>query len=191
MTLNQIARVYKEELIDGIAWVILYKKGRSWYAEDVYGEMNPDGFIFDHEEDAETLREISAVDPNAVMINGYELNGFFEDSTLAGITDSLRWHYELGCYLLADVLALTGDSEQIGDTSYPVVYAGTAGKDEDAYSWRIVKVHEAKSHFKPLYMIVRDQGAHDKRFFTVSSIFKDPRDALKNAKRIFSNCKAS
>lgn len=191
MTLNQIARVYKEELIDGIAWVVLYKKGRSWYAEDVYGEMTPDGFIFDHEEDAETLREISAVDPNAVMINGYELNGFFEDSTLAGITDSLRWHYELGCYLLADVLALTGDRGQIGDMSFPIVYAGTAGKDKDAYNWRILKVYGTSGLFKPSYLTVRDQGAHDRRFFIVSDIFKDPRDALKKAKKIFSNCKVS
>lgn len=33
--LHEIARQYAEEIRDGIAWVIIWKTGRSWHAESV------------------------------------------------------------------------------------------------------------------------------------------------------------
>ena len=34
--LHEIARQYAEEIRDGIAWVIIWKTGRSWHAESVW-----------------------------------------------------------------------------------------------------------------------------------------------------------
>lgn len=37
--LHEIARQYADEIRDGIAWVIIWKTGRSWHAESVWLEQ--------------------------------------------------------------------------------------------------------------------------------------------------------
>ena len=59
--LNTIARDYADEIRDGIAWVIVWKTGRSWNATAVW--LDPD-----------TDTEVLAQDPGAVMLNGYYLS---------------------------------------------------------------------------------------------------------------------
>lgn len=43
--LHEIARQYADEIRDGIAWVIIWKTGRSWHAESVW--LNPDSDTFE------------------------------------------------------------------------------------------------------------------------------------------------
>lgn len=46
--LHEIARQYADEIRDGIAWVIIWKTGRSWHAESVW--LNPDSDTFELDE---------------------------------------------------------------------------------------------------------------------------------------------
>ena len=66
--LNTIARDYADEIRDGIAWVIVWKTGRSWNATAVW--LDPDTDTFEPD-DLDTAREVLAQDPGAVMLNGY------------------------------------------------------------------------------------------------------------------------
>lgn len=91
--LNTIARDYADEIRDGIAWVIVWKTGRSWNATAVW--LDPDTDTFEPD-DLDTAREVLAQDPNAVMLNGYYCGHFGEDMTVAELADGIRWHYENG-----------------------------------------------------------------------------------------------
>lgn len=91
--LNTIARDYADEIRDGIAWVIVWKTGRSWNATAVW--LDPDTDTFEPD-DLDTAREVLAQDPGAVMLNGYYCGHFGEDMTVAELADGIRWHYENG-----------------------------------------------------------------------------------------------
>lgn len=91
--LNTIARDYADEIRDGIAWVIVWKTGRSWNATAVW--LDPDTDTFEPD-DLDTAREVLAQDPGAVMLNGYYCGRFGEDMTVAELADGIRWHYENG-----------------------------------------------------------------------------------------------
>lgn len=78
--LHEIARQYAEEIRDGIAWVIIWKTGRSWHAESVWLNQDSDTFEL---EDLSTAAEILEQDPNAVMVNGYYCGHFGENMTIA------------------------------------------------------------------------------------------------------------
>lgn len=45
--LHEIARQYADEIRDGIAWVIIWKTGRSWHAESVWLDPDSDTFELD------------------------------------------------------------------------------------------------------------------------------------------------
>lgn len=100
--LNAIAREYADEIRDGIAWVIVWKTGRSWHAEAVWLNCDDDTFEL---EDLDMVREALDQDPNAVMVNGYYCGHFGEDMTVAELADGIRWHYENHCNLLKDSTA--------------------------------------------------------------------------------------
>lgn len=91
--LNTIAREYADEIRDGIAWVIVWKTGRSWNAEAFWLNCDDDTFEL---EDLDRAREILEQDPNAVMLNGYYCGHFGEDMTVAELAAGIRWHYENG-----------------------------------------------------------------------------------------------
>ena len=95
--INAIAKDWADELRDGIAWVIVWKTGRSWNATAVW--LNSDDDTFEPE-DLEQARKILAQDPNAVMLNGYYCGHFGEDMTVAELAAGIRWHYENGYNLL-------------------------------------------------------------------------------------------
>jgi len=97
--LNAIAREYADEIRDGIAWVIVWKTGRSWNAEAFWLNCDDDTFEL---EDLERAREILEQDPHAVMVNGYYCGHFGEDMTVAELAAGIRWHYENGTNLLKD-----------------------------------------------------------------------------------------
>ena len=89
-SLRDTVKEYQEELRDGIAWVVFWKGGRSWNAEyfhlDVTGTLYP--------EDRSRLEEIKAVDPAAVILNGYYCGQLGEDMNLDELTAGVRYHYE-------------------------------------------------------------------------------------------------
>lgn len=100
--LHEIARQYAEEIRDGIAWVIIWKTGRSWHAESVWLIQDSDTFEL---EDLSTATEILEQDPNAVMVNGYYCGHFGENMTIAELEAGILWHYEGGRNLLKDSTA--------------------------------------------------------------------------------------
>ena len=100
--LHEIARQYAEEIRDGIAWVIIWKTGRSWHAESVWLNQDSDTFEL---EDLSTATEILEQDPNAVMVNGYYCGHFGENMTIAELEAGILWHYEGGHNLLKDSTA--------------------------------------------------------------------------------------
>ena len=95
--INTIAKEWANEIRDGIAWVIVWKTGRSWNATAVWLNSEDDTF---EPEDLEQARKILAQDPNAVMLNGYYCGHFGEDMTVAELAAGIRWHYENGYNLL-------------------------------------------------------------------------------------------
>lgn len=91
--INAIAKEWADEIRDGIAWVIVWKTGRSWNAQAVWLNCDDDTF---EPEDLELARKVLEQDPNAVMLNGYYCGHFGEDMTVAELADGIRWHYENG-----------------------------------------------------------------------------------------------
>lgn len=101
-SLMQIARETADYFRDGIAWIIVWKTGRSWHAEPIYLDPITDKFGF--KEDEKLARDIVEADANAKMLNG-EIHGVFgEDSTVKDVAEGIRWLYEENSDLLSDVL---------------------------------------------------------------------------------------
>lgn len=93
-SLKQIIKDYRDEIIDGIAWVAIYKEGRSWNAKAYWAEDGDydNGFVFESDV-VEALEEISRTDHKAICINGYYM-GFGEDFTIDEIANKVQYFYE-------------------------------------------------------------------------------------------------
>lgn len=93
-SLKEQIRYYRDELCEGIAWVAIYKKGRSWEMRCFWQEDGSyeDGLVFSSEDYAE-LVEISKIDHKAICINGY-YNGLGADFTLAEIEGKVLYFYD-------------------------------------------------------------------------------------------------
>ena len=99
-SLRECARNIREDAADGIAWIAVWKEGRSWNAEPFY----PEDFDYGcatmkiEADDFERLQEIMKADPAAMFVNGYYTNiGCHDDGTLPDVqvlVDALRWQYE-------------------------------------------------------------------------------------------------
>lgn len=94
--MSSLKEIIKEEystIADGIAWVTIYKEGRSWKYDYFYEESGSydEGLVFP-DEDIEELRRISKIDPKAICINGYYM-GFGEDFTLQEMENKILWMY--------------------------------------------------------------------------------------------------
>ena len=85
-SLRDAIKAQQEELQGGNAWVAFWKEGRSWHSEAFHLDMGATLYP----EDEWRLREIEAVDPAAIVLNGY----LSEDMTLDELTTSIRYHYE-------------------------------------------------------------------------------------------------
>lgn len=130
--LRTIAKEYADEIRDGIAWVIIWKTGRSWHAEAVWLNCDDDTFEL---EDLDTAREVLAQDPNAVMVNGYYCGHFGEDMTVAELADGILWHYENHCNLLENSTAFPPEPmERPADLPADIPWYGKATTaDPDPY----------------------------------------------------------
>lgn len=98
-SLRKIASILREDAQDGIAWFVVWKKGRSWNALEVWPEaMDSDGTTVTlKSDDAAEVRRILAEDPDAVFVNSWYHNlGMYEDEHLTAevLAEKLRWQYE-------------------------------------------------------------------------------------------------
>ena len=150
--INTIAKEWADEIRDGIAWVIIWKTGRSWNAQAVW--LNSDDDTFEPE-DLELARKVLEQDPKAVMVNGYYCGHFGEDMTLAELADGIRWHYENGCNMLDGSTAFPpetaehpadfpADRQQATETSAPL---GAVYIDGQRFDGKIKEV--TLPHFSP------------------------------------------
>lgn len=106
--LNKVASYFADEIRDGIAWVIIWKTGRSWHGYAAW--LDPDTETFEPD-DLKKAREVLVEDPNAVMLNGYYCGHFGEDMNALEIAAGIRWHYENGYNLLSDSTAIPDNQE--------------------------------------------------------------------------------
>ena len=107
--IREIVREWADEIRDGIAWVIVWKNGRSWNAQAVW--LNPDTDTFEPE-DMTLARKILVQDPNAVMLNGYDCGHLGENMTVAELTAGICWHYKNGYNMLRDSTEFSQKSKE-------------------------------------------------------------------------------
>lgn len=92
-SLKQIIKENRDMITEGIAWVVIYKEGKSWKAEYYYEESGSydEGLIFSKDDTAK-LHRIAEIDANAICINGYYM-GFGENYTLLETEEKVLWMY--------------------------------------------------------------------------------------------------
>lgn len=81
----------------GIAWIVIWKTGRSWNMKAFYLSYVERTHKFDgcDKEDFDELKRILSEDPEAIIVNPYYQNcGPFEEMTKKTLEDGLRWQYE-------------------------------------------------------------------------------------------------
>ncbi len=101
--LREIAKEYRDEIMDGIAWVAIWKTGRSWNAKAFW--LDDMGTIADGE--MEAAKAIVAEDAGAIFINEYYC-AHMGDGTLQDIATGIRFHYENGFNRLVDWITESG-----------------------------------------------------------------------------------
>lgn len=104
-SLKTVADYFKDEIREGIAWVIVWKTGRSWNGYATWADLDA-GEPFEPD-DMEKVHEILKEDPNAVILNGWHCGHFWEDMTTLDVAVGIRWHYENGYNLLSDSTTIT------------------------------------------------------------------------------------
>ena len=92
-SLRKMVNEYKDDLREGITWVIFWKEGRSWKSSHVYMDINEGEDIIGNEY-KEELEEILRKDPHAIALNGYIHGMFFEDATINHMVDAIKHYYE-------------------------------------------------------------------------------------------------
>lgn len=110
-SLKKIAADYAEELRMGIAWIIVWKKGRSWDAQAVWLDCDTDAFDPD---DLDFVCDVLKLDPQAVMLNGFICGHFGEDMNVSELAAGIRWHYENGFNRLSDSSAFPEEDDGQG-----------------------------------------------------------------------------
>lgn len=98
-SLRSIAQREADDIRDGIAWVIVYRDGKSWESLELWSDIW--NGVFEAVE-KEAIGEILETDENAVALNGYYCGRLGEDMTINELENGIRWHYENGYNLLRD-----------------------------------------------------------------------------------------
>lgn len=177
--LNKIARNEADTIREGIAWLIVWKTGRSWHAESVHLNTDDDTFEL---EDLDMVREVLEQDPGAVMLNGYYCGHFGEDMTAAEIEAGIRWHYENGYNLLKDSTAFPPEPmERPADLPADIPwYGAAAGADQskDSKEWEAIHTPDGDPvYFNPRegQIFVEPTEAEDKDYDGVRFVELEPR----------------
>ena len=92
-SLRKMVNEYKDDLREGITWVIFWKEGRSWKSSHVYMDINEGEDIISNEY-KEELEEILRKDPHAIALNGYIHGMFFEDATINHMVNAVKHYYK-------------------------------------------------------------------------------------------------
>ena len=121
-SLKEEARFILDDARDGIAWLAIWKTGRTWHAEAMYSDdveytegrrypRRTESSWRIEDEAAARLREIWAEDHNAILVNPYYDNlGPFEEMTLASLIDGIRFQYRVGGDIMA-ILRMAGKED--------------------------------------------------------------------------------
>lgn len=93
-SLKEIVKENRDEIVEGMAWVVIWKNGRSWNCESFWEESGSyeDGYEF-LSEDIKQMNDISKIDPKAIAVNGYYM-GFGEDFTMEELENKILYFYE-------------------------------------------------------------------------------------------------
>lgn len=97
--IRKIAKEYRDEIMEGIAWVAVWKTGKGWNARAFW--LDSDDRI--EADDVEEVKGILAEDAFAVFINEYYC-AHMGEGTLEDIVAGIRFHYENGSNRLLDWL---------------------------------------------------------------------------------------
>ena len=91
---------------DGMGWIVLWKKGRSWSAMSMWPDFDEPSYTAKVDDfELEQLQNVLAIDPHAIIVNGYYHNlGDPECMTRDTLADALRWQYELQHATVANFL---------------------------------------------------------------------------------------
>lgn len=139
-SIRNAAQWVLDDCRDGIGWVAIWKEGRSWESERIYGvDFDEPTYTatIDDPEELERLQAILAIDPHAIIVNGYYHNlGDPECMTRDTLADALRWQYELQNAIVANFLENiaqpaqdpNADAEQIAATD---LYEMHENEDEE------------------------------------------------------------
>ncbi len=97
-SLKQLVKAYKEDLLDGIQWVVFWKDGRSWHADTIFTEMDDDNPDPEYNpitlDTKEYLQAIYKRDNKAIILNGYYCSSFYADESLTEWVKHVRYCYE-------------------------------------------------------------------------------------------------
>lgn len=108
--LREIAKMKADLIREGTAWLIVWKVGRSWNAEQIY--LDTDGGPLSRT-DCDLVCGILEQDPDAILLNGIRSAGFWHSMSLEDVADTIRWHYEEGHCLLRNSKALLKESGEV------------------------------------------------------------------------------
>lgn len=112
-SLREEAKRWFDDFQDAIGWMLVWKEGRSWNIkrmyETEYEESNRFLRISAHwtisEDDKTEIERILAIDPSAMLINGYYYNiGSLEEMTLSSLVDGIRFQRRNSYGQLQDIL---------------------------------------------------------------------------------------
>lgn len=106
-TMKEAAQWLREDAQDGISWIALWKDGRGWGFNTFYLDEKRDGTVeLDYPENLADLQEILAIDPHAIIVNGYQHNLAVCEGhvTRDDLARALRWQYDMQHATLSDFM---------------------------------------------------------------------------------------
>jgi len=129
-SIRQIAQDILPDARDAIAWIALYKRGRSWHAECVWGlyDDQTDTFATDYPWDIKQLREILDIDPNAIFVNPWyhNLGPIDDEMTRDTLANALRWQYDKQYNRLTDISIVYIDEPEPGRSAETTATGGSS-----------------------------------------------------------------
>lgn len=150
--IKTIAKDVLDVAEDAIAWIAIWKTGRSWNACPFWGEYNQqtNELVF-NEEDVEKVLEIAEADSGAILINGYHTNIGWEEGetlTVSTLADGIRYQYECKTFLLSNYLPVM---PKPADETYP--------DDADHRQKKLIKIdRNGSKHFEGMVKCDRCGG---------------------------------
>jgi hypothetical protein len=95
--LKSLVKEIKNEIRDGIQWIVFYKRGRAWHSYSFYTESGDydNGYEL-KPEDIEELKKITLIDHKAICFNGFYM-GFGEGLTINETADKILYFYKKRC----------------------------------------------------------------------------------------------